>query len=127
MTTDEIKLSDLRKVELEDLLEKVPIEVNLEEIIDYIYDRIVLVTGGGGSIGCELCRQIVKCKPKKLIILDIYENNTYKIQLELQKDYPDLDLDVLIASIRDEGRINSIFKNINQILFIMLLLINTYL
>ncbi len=110
LTTDEIKLSDLRKVELEDLLEKVPIEVNLEEIIDYIYDRIVLVTGGGGSIGCELCRQIVKCKPKKLIILDIYENNTYKIQLELQKDYPDLDLDVLIASIRDEGRINSIFK-----------------
>ena len=100
LTTDEIKLSDLRKVELEDLLEKVPIEVNLEEIIDYIYDRIVLVTGGGGSIGCELCRQIVKCKPKKLIILDIYENNTYKIQLELQKDYPDLDLDVLIASIR---------------------------
>ncbi len=110
LVNGEIKLSDLKEVEIEDLLEREPIEVNMDEIMDYINDKTVLVTGGGGSIGSELCRQIAKNKPKKLIILDIYENNTYEIQLELKKDYPSLDLHAMIASVRDEGKIDNVFK-----------------
>ncbi len=110
LVNGEIKLSDLKEVEIEDLLERKPIEVNLDEIMDYINDKTVLVTGGGGSIGSELCRQIAKNNPGKLIILDIYEENISKIQLELKKNNPGLDLCAMIASVRDERKIDNIFK-----------------
>lgn len=106
----DIKLSDLKEVEIEDLLERSPIEVNLDEIMDYINYKTILITGGGGSIGSELCRQIAKNNPKKLLILDIYENNLYDIQIELKRDYPYLDLHALIASVRDEGKIDQVFQ-----------------
>lgn len=110
LVNKDIKLSDLKEVEIEDLLERSPIEVNLDEIMDYINYKTVLVTGGGGSIGSELCRQIAKNNPKKLIILDIYENNVYDIQIELKRDYPYLELHAMIASVRDEGKIDRVFQ-----------------
>ncbi|WP_138207267.1 polysaccharide biosynthesis protein, partial [Haloimpatiens lingqiaonensis] len=105
-----VSISKLRDVNIEDLLGRDPIKLDNTDIDKYIKDKIVLVTGGGGSIGSELCRQIVKFKPKKLIILDIYENNAYELQMELKENYPSLDLDVIIASIRDEKRIQDIFS-----------------
>lgn len=106
----DVSVSQLREVDIEDLLGREPIQVYNNEIYQYIQDKVVLVTGGGGSIGSELCRQIAAHLPKQLIILDIYENNAYEIQQELLRDYPNLDLKVLIASIRNENRINSIFQ-----------------
>ena len=106
-----VKISDLRDVEIEDLLGRESIKVNIDEIADFSKDKVILVTGGGGSIGSELCRQIARNKPKRLIIVDIYENNAYEIQQELVHDYPNLDLDVLIASVRDYNRISEIFAN----------------
>lgn len=105
-----VSISKLRDVNIEDLLGRDPIKLDNTDIDKYIKDKIVLVTGGGGSIGSELCRQIVKFNPKKLIILDIYENNAYELQMELKESYPRLDLDVIIASIRDEKRIQEIFS-----------------
>jgi len=105
-----IKLNKLRDVEIEDLLGRDPITVMQGDISGYIQGRGILVTGGGGSIGGELCRQLASYQPKRLIILDIYENNAYDIQMELKMKYPDLDLVVLIASIRDEKRINAVFE-----------------
>lgn len=106
----EVNISKLRNVEIEDLLGREPIHVNLDEIMGYVTGKVVLVTGGGGSIGSELCRQIASHNPKQLIIFDIYENTTYSIQLELKEKYPELDLVVLIGSVRNTHRIESIFE-----------------
>ena len=100
----------LRSVNVEDLLGREPIKVDLESILDYIKDKTVLVTGGGGSIGSELCRQIAAHEPKRLIIFDIYENNAYDIQNELKRKYPDLELETLIGSVREERRLDEIFE-----------------
>ena len=105
----EVSVSKLREVQIEDLLGRDPAKVNIEEIIGYVKDRKVLVTGGGGSIGSELCRQIAAHHPKQLLILDIYENSVYEIQQELKKKHPELDLQVLIASVRNEKRLEAIF------------------
>ena len=107
---DEIILNKLKDVEVQDLLGRDPIKVNLDEIMSYVTNRVVMVTGGGGSIGSELCRQIAERSPKQLIIVDIYENNAYDIQLELKRKYPDLDLQAMIASVRDIGKVNDLFE-----------------
>lgn len=108
--TGEVKVSALRDVAVEELLGRDPIKVNMEEIHEFINGKKVMVTGGGGSIGSGLCRQIASYNPKQLIIFDIYENNAYDIQQELRKKYPNLNLVVLIGSIRDSRRINSVFE-----------------
>ena len=105
-----VSLSQIRQVDIEDLLGRSPVELDMNGISSYIQSKTVLVTGGGGSIGSELCRQISRFKPKQLIILDIYENNAYDLQNELKYKYPELDLIVLIASVRDKQRLESIFK-----------------
>ena len=97
-------------MDVNDLLGREPIEVNIDSIMDYVSDKVVVVTGGGGSIGSELCRQIAGHNPKQLIIIDIYENTTYDVQNELKKNFPDLDLVVLIASVRNTKRIDQIFE-----------------
>lgn len=109
----EISVSKLRKVEIEDLLGRDPIRMDLTSVMEYVSDKVVMVTGGGGSIGSELCRQIAAYKPKQLVIVDIYENNAYDIQQELKKKYPDLNLVVLIASVRNTLRMNKIFEKYN--------------
>lgn len=106
----EVSVSKLHKVAIEDLLGRNPVKVNLKLIMGYVSDRVVMVTGGGGSIGSELCRQIAQNHPRQLIILDIYENNAYDIQQELIRKHPDLDIIVLIASIRNTARIDYIFN-----------------
>ncbi len=106
----EVHLSDLKDVEVQDLLGRDQIEVNLSEIMGYGKDKVVMVTGGGGSIGSELCRQIAASNPKQLIIVDIYENNAYDIQLELKDKYPHLNLETLIASVRNTDKINHLFE-----------------
>ena len=110
MINGEISVSKLRKVEIEDLLGREPIKLQVESVMGYVAGKVILVTGGGGSIGSELCRQIVAHKPKRLIIVDIYENNAYDIQQELKRKSPELDLVVLIASVRHTHRMNSIFE-----------------
>lgn len=110
MLNGDVHLSDFKEVEIKDFLGREPIEVNLEEIMSYVTDKVVMVTGGGGSIGSELCRQIAAAKPKQLIIVDIYENNAYDIQLELKHDYPDLNLETLIASVRNTKKVDELFK-----------------
>ena len=107
---DEVSVSKLRNVEVEDLLGRDAIKVDLDSIAGYVKDKVVLVTGGGGSIGSELCRQLAQRQPKQLIILDIYENNAYDIQQELLRKHPELNLVVLIGSVRSSKRMNSIFK-----------------
>ncbi|MDE5747941.1 MAG: polysaccharide biosynthesis protein [Acetatifactor sp.] len=106
----DVNVSNLREVQIEDLLGRDPIEVNVDEIIDYVQNKTVLVTGGGGSIGSELCRQIARHNPKCLIIIDIYENNAYDIQQELKQSQPELDLVVLVASVRNTLRMDEIFR-----------------
>ena len=114
----QISVSDMREVDIQDLLGRDQVNVDVEEIIGYIEGKSVLVTGGGGSIGSELCRQIASHSPKKLIILDIYENSAYDIEQELKRKYPSLDLLTLIASIRDSGKIKDVFeKHRPQIVF----------
>lgn len=108
--TGEVKVSALRDVAVEELLGRDPIKVNMEEIHEFINGKKVMVTGGGGSIGSGLCREIASYDPKQLIIFDIYENNAYDIQQELRKKYPNLNLVVLVGSIRDSRRINSVFE-----------------
>ncbi|MBQ8845957.1 MAG: polysaccharide biosynthesis protein [Lachnospiraceae bacterium] len=110
LVNKEVRVSQLRHVEIEDLLGRDPVTVDLSAITGYLGDQVVLVTGGGGSIGSELCRQIAAAKPKQLIIVDIYENNAYEIQQELKRKYPKLNLVVLIASVRNTNRMNSIFE-----------------
>lgn len=110
MINGEVSVSRLRKVEIEDLLGRAPIKLRVESVMDYVAGKTILVTGGGGSIGSELCRQIAAHNPKRLVIVDIYENNAYEIQQELIRRYPELDLAVLIASVRNVHRINNIFE-----------------
>ena len=110
LVNGEVSVSKLRDVEVEDLLGREPIEIDLDSILGYVKGKRVLVTGGGGSIGSELCRQIASHQPAQLIILDIYENSVYDVQQELLTDYPELSLVVLIASVRNTNRINSIFE-----------------
>ena len=110
MVNGEVTVSDMRDVSVEDLLGREPIKTDLKEVFDMINGKVVLVTGGGGSIGSELCRQIAKHSPQKLIILDIYENNAYDIQLELRENYPDLNLEVLIGSVRDSRKVFQVFE-----------------
>ena len=106
----EVNVSKLREVEITDLLGREPVDVNLDEIMGYVSGKTIMVTGGGGSIGSELCRQIATHRPKCLIIVDIYENNAYEIQQELKERYPKLHQEVLIASVRNTGRMEYIFK-----------------
>ena len=110
LVTGQVSASAMRKVSVEDLLGRDPIKVDLREVFSFINGKTVLVTGGGGSIGSGLCRQIAGHSPKKLIIFDIYENNAYNIQLELRENFPELDLLVLIGSVRDSRRMFQIFK-----------------
>lgn len=111
LVNGEVSVSKLRDVEVEDLLGRDPIEVDLDSILGYVKGQKVMVTGGGGSIGSELCRQIACHKPAQLIILDIYENSVYDIQQELTAKYPELSLVVLIASVRNTNRMNWIFEH----------------
>lgn len=106
----EVRVSMLRKVEIEDLLERDPIQLRIDKIMDYVSGKVILITGGGGSIGSEICRQLAMHNPKKLIILDIYENNAYDIHGELTKQHPELDLEVLIGSVRNQKRVEAIFE-----------------
>ena len=110
MVNGEVSVSKLRKVDPQDLLGRDPIQVNLDEIMGYISRKVVLVTGGGGSIGSELCRQIARANPKQLIIFDIYENNAYEIQMELHRTHPELNLTVLIGSVRNTNRVNYVMQ-----------------
>jgi len=110
LVNEEVSVSKLRHVEIEDLLGREPVKVDMEKVTGFLKDQTVLVTGGGGSIGSELCRQIAAAQPKKLIIVDIYENNAYEIQQELKRKYPKLNLIVLIASVRNTNRMNKIFE-----------------
>lgn len=110
LVNGEVSVSKLRNVEIEDLLGREPVDTQVESIMGYVSGKVVLVTGGGGSIGSELCRQIARHEPKQLIIFDIYENNAYAIQQELKRNYPELDLVVLIGSVRNTHRINGVFE-----------------
>ena len=109
MVDGEINVNSIRNVDVLDLLGRDPIEVDIESIMGYVKDRVIMVTGGGGSIGSELCRQLVSHKPKQLIIFDIYENNAYDIQQELKINYPDANVVTLIGSIRNVSRLESVF------------------
>ncbi|GAB5613319.1 nucleoside-diphosphate sugar epimerase/dehydratase [Faecalimonas hominis] len=108
LVSGEVSVSQLRDVEIGDLLGREQIKVNLNEILGYVQNKVVLVTGGGGSIGSEICRQLAGHGVKQLIIVDIYENNIYEIQQELKRKYPELDLVALIASVRNTHRIDEI-------------------
>ncbi|MBR2889964.1 MAG: polysaccharide biosynthesis protein [Oscillospiraceae bacterium] len=110
LVSGEVSVSKLRKVDPQDLLGRDPVRVDMEEIFRSISGKVVLVTGGGGSIGSELCRQIAGAEPKKLVIFDIYENNAYDIQMELRRTHPKLDLVVLIGSVRNENRVEAVLR-----------------
>lgn len=110
LVNGEVNVSKLRSIDVEDLLGREPIKVDIDSILGYVQNKVVMVTGGGGSIGSELCRQIASHNPKQLLIIDIYENNAYDIQQELKVKYPDLNLVVLIASVRNTNRMNYIFE-----------------
>ena len=110
MVDGEINIKDLRNVDVLDLLGRDPVKVDIESIMGYVKDKTVLVTGGGGSIGSELCRQLVSHKPKCLVIFDIYENNAYDLQQELKIKYPDANVVTLIGSIRNTSRLESVFE-----------------
>jgi FlaA1/EpsC-like NDP-sugar epimerase len=112
MVEQGLDMNSIRDVEISDLLGRTEVQMNSKEIAHYINNKTILVTGGGGSIGSELCRQIAAFNPRKLVILDIYENNAYDIQIELSNRFRNLSLDVIIASVRDEERINYIFEEI---------------
>ena len=108
LANGEVSIQTIRDIDIEDLLERDVVKVDMGDLSDLIRDRTVMVTGGGGSIGSELCRQLASYQPKELIIFDIYENNAYAIELELRRNYPDMKLHVLIGSVRDEARIDQV-------------------
>lgn len=110
LVNGEVSIAKIRDVDVNDLLGREAIQVNLDSIMNYVSNRIIMVTGAGGSIGSELCRQIAKHHPQQLIMVDIYENTTYDIQNELRKNFPELNLVVLIASVRNTKRMDNIFK-----------------
>lgn len=110
MINGDIHISDFKDVEIQDLLGREPIKVDIEDIICYVTGKVVMITGGGGSIGSELCRQIAASGPKQLIIVDIYENNAYDIQLELKHKYPNLNLETIIASVRNSKKMDKLFE-----------------
>ena len=105
----DVTAKSMKDVAVEDLLGREPVKVNMDEIYRFIADKVIMVTGGGGSIGSELCRQIAQHNPKQLIVFDIYENNAHAIGLELKDKFPELNLEVLIGSVRDSRRINQVF------------------
>ncbi len=109
LANGEVRIEQIREVDIEDLLGRETVKIDLDEVAAYITGKTVLVTGGGGSIGSELCRQAAAQRPKRLIIFDIYENNAYDIQMELRRTHPELDLVVLIGSVRDRGRVMQVF------------------
>lgn len=109
LANGEVSVERMKHVDVEDLLGREPIKVDLDEIFQYLQGKVILVTGGGGSIGSELCRQIAAHRPKQLIVFDVYENNAHAIGLELRDKYPDLNLEVLIGSVRDSRKINDVF------------------
>ncbi len=118
LASGEVTVAKLRKVDVQDLLGREQVKINLEEVIGYIENKVVFVSGGGGSIGSELCRQIAHKNPKRLIIFDIYENNAYEIEQELKRKYPDLNLLTLIGSIRDKKKVEDVFDKYRpQIVF----------
>ena len=110
LVNGDVTLSAMREVSVEDLLGREPIKVNSEEIFGYVKDKIILVTGGGGSIGSELCRQLAAHAPRQLIIFDVYENNAYEIEQELRHNFSHLNLVVLIGSVRDSRRLQQVFS-----------------
>ena len=110
LVSGQVTVSQMKDVSVEDLLGREPIRADMEEVYSFINGKTVMVTGGGGSIGSELCRQIAAHHPKQLIIFEIYENNAYDIQLELKRKHPELDLVVLIGSVRDSRRVFQVFK-----------------
>ena len=103
-------MQNFRDVEIEDLLGRDPIKLDNKNIKELIHNKVVLVTGGGGSIGSELCRQIIRFEPERLVIVDIYENNLYDIEQELKYNYPQAKIDAIVASVRDKDRLNEIFN-----------------
>lgn len=107
---DEVSVTKMRKVEIEDLLGREVVNVDLNSVLSYVENKTILVTGGGGSIGSELCRQIAFHKPKRLIVFDIYENTAYDLQQELKRKFPSLALDVLIGSVRNTHRVETVFE-----------------
>lgn len=111
LVNGEVSIAKLKDVDVNDLLGRDPIKVDLDSIMGYVSGKVIMVTGGGGSIGSELCRQVASHRPKQLLIVDIYENNAYEIQQELKREYPELDLVVLIASVRNTKRMDKIFES----------------
>lgn len=103
-------MSHLRDVEIEDLLGRDPVKVNLREISGYLEEKIVLVTGGGGSIGSELCRQIARFRPRRIIAMDIYENTVFELANEMKSKYPQLEFEVVIGSVRSRERVHEVFE-----------------
>ena len=110
LVSGKVSLGDMKDVAVEDLLGREPIRVDMQQIYDQIQDKVILITGGGGSIGSELCRQVAGCRPKQLIIFDVYENNAYEIEQELRENYPGLNLKVLIGSVRDSRCLENVFS-----------------
>lgn len=110
LVSGQVTLGDMREAAVEDLLGRDPIRVNMDEIYEYIRGKTIMVTGGGGSIGSELCRQVAAHNPKLLIIFDVYENNAYDIEQELRENYPDLNMIALIGSVRDSRRLTEVFS-----------------
>ena len=111
LVSGKVSLGDMKDVAVEDLLGREPIRVDMQQIYAQIQDKVVLITGGGGSIGSELCRQVAGCRPKQLVIFDVYENNAYAIEQELKDNFPGLNLKVLIGSVRDSRCLDRVFSN----------------
>jgi len=110
LINEKVSIKSLRDVDIEDLLGRESVQVDLKGISSYLEDRIVLVTGAGGSIGSELCRQIAKFKPRRLILFDIYENSVFELQSEMRRKFPDIEIDVNIGSVRERARVEELFN-----------------